>query len=135
MDLPQHFLSQIINFILWHQIQDKFKKLGKYSLWSCISMSSTSSNGILVERLHQRENPRPMIVFCWAWLEREAKAPTSLKTPQMQSIGQCMLALWNLNIIYPHPDMKLFFLRAISAGFQAGELGEIHFGLGTTPVK
>ena len=32
-------------------------------------------------------------VFCWAWLEREAKAPTFLKTPQMQSIGQCMLAL------------------------------------------
>ena len=28
--------------------------------------------------------------------------------------------------------MKLFFLAAVSAGFQAGELGEIHFGLGTT---
>ena len=77
---------------------------------------------------HQRENPRPMGVFCWAWLEREAKAPTSLKTPHMQSIGQSMLALWNFNIIYPHPDMKFFFLRAVSAGFQAGELGEIHLG-------
>jgi len=45
----------------------------------------------------------------------------------MQSIG--------FNIIYPHPDLKLFFLAAVSAGLQAGELGEIHFGLGTTPVK
>ena len=45
----------------------------------------------------------------------------------MQSIG--------FNIIYPHPFMKLFFLAAVSAGFQAGELGEIHFGLGATPVK
>ena len=54
---------------------------------------------------------------------------------QMQSIGQCMLALWNFDIIYPHLDMKLFFLPTISTGFQAGELGEIHFGLGTTPAK
>ena len=30
--------------------------------------------------------------------------------------------------------MKLFFLPTVSAGFQSGELGEIHFGLGTTPV-
>jgi len=45
----------------------------------------------------------------------------------MQSIG--------FNIIYPNPFVKLFFLAAVSAGFQAGELGEIHFGLGTTPVK
>ena len=54
---------------------------------------------------------------------------------QMQSIGQCMLALWNSNIIDPHPDMKLFVLPTVSAGFQAGELGEIHFGLDRTPVK
>ena len=31
--------------------------------------------------------------------------------------------------------MKLFFLPTVSAGFQAGELGEIHFGLGTTLAK
>ena len=42
---------------------------------------------------------------------------------------------WNFNIIYPHSDMKLLFLPAVSAGFRAGELGELHFGLGTTPPK
>ena len=31
--------------------------------------------------------------------------------------------------------MKLFFLPTVSAGFQAGELGEIHFGLGRTPKR
>ena len=37
------------------------------------------------------------------------------------------LALWNFNIIYCTPRyMKLFFLAAVSAGFQAGELREIH---------
>ena len=38
-----------------------------------------------------------------------------------------MLALWNFKIIYPHLDMKLFFLPTVSTGFQAGELGEIYF--------
>ena len=51
--------------------------------------------------------PRPMGVFGTAWLEREAKAQTFFEDSQMQSIGQCMLALWNFNIIYPHSDMKL----------------------------
>lgn len=32
-------------------------------------------------------------------------------------------------------DMKFLFLPAVLAQFQAGELGEIHFGLGTTPAK
>jgi len=112
----------------FHQIQDKFKKLGRVLFCtgtvgtvfcSCISMSSTSSNGILGEdSKHQR---LPGYHF--------------FEDSQMQSIGQCMLALGNFNIIYPDPDMKLFFLPTVSAGFQAGELGEIHFGLGRTPVK
>ena len=51
----------------------------------------------------------------------------SFEDSQMQSIGQCMLALWNFKIIYPHLDMKLFFLPTVSTGFQAGELGEIYF--------
>ena len=99
-------------------------------LWSCISMSSTSSNSILGEIL---TTSALMGVFCWAWLEREAKAPTLLKTPKYKALS--MLALWNFNINYPHRDMKLFFLPTVSAGFQAGELGEIHFRLGRTPVK
>ena len=82
-------------------------------------VASTSSNGILGEdSKHQR---LPGYHF--------------FEDSQMQSIGQCMLALWNFNIMYPDPDMKLFFLPTVSAGFQAGELGEIHFGLGRTPVK
>ena len=109
----------------FHQIQDKFKKLGRALFCtgtvfcSCISMSSTSSNGILGEdSKHQR-------LHGYHFFEDS----------QMQSIGQCMLALWNFNIIYPDPERKLFFLPTVSAGFQAGELGEIHFGLGRTPVK
>ena len=109
----------------FHQIQDKFKKLGRALFCtgtvfcSCISMSSTSSNGILGEdSKHQRFHGYHFF-----------------EDSQMQSIGQCMLALWNFNIIYPDPERKLFFLPTVSAGFQAGEPGEIHFGLGRTPVK
>ena len=67
-------------------------------------------------------------VFCWAWLERDAFFEDS---PDAKH--------WAVHvgtyITYPHPDMKLLFLPAVSAGFRAGELGEIHCGLGRTPAK
>ena len=69
-------------------------------------------------------------IFAGPWLERETKAPIFEET-QTQSIGQCMLALWNFNIICPHPDITLLSANR----FQAGELGDTHFGPGRTPLK
>jgi len=124
-----------------YQFQDKFNTLGKYSfahIRSCGLASACHQLSAMAflgkDSKHQRENPRPMGgILLGKKLEREAKAPTFLKTPKCKALS--MLALWNFNIIDPHPDMKLFFLPTIPAGFQAGELGEIHFGLGTTLVK
>ena len=119
----------------FHQIQDKLKKLGKYSFEQIRSCSLASAR-------HQL----PATTF-WGKTWKHQRLSSSygsillgkrghfFEDSQMQSIGQCMLALWNFNSIYLHPDMKLFFLPTVSAGFQAGELGDIHLGLGRKPVK
>ena len=121
--------------------QDKFKKLWKHSFAQVRSCGLASARHQLPATAFwgERRKTSALILVQWehfagpSW-KYEGLFPLFLKTPQMQSIGQCMLALCIFNIIYPHPDMKLFFLPAVS-GFHAGELGELHFGLGTTPVR
>ena len=82
-----------------HQIQESWKVLFCTSpvLWSCVSMSSTSSDGILGGKTQNiRAYPLPTRVFCWAWLEREAKVPTLLKTPRCKALGS---ACWHFGIL------------------------------------
>ena len=138
-------LSMLVLILLtnyqFHQIQDKFKKLGKYSFAhipscglasACHQLPAMAFLGEFVKT--SAPHPRPSWrYFAGQKAVKRPRLPHFLKTPRCKALS--MLAVWNFKIIDPHPDMKLFFLPTISAGFQAGELGEIHFGLGTTLVK
>ena len=129
---------QITNFT---KFKINFKKLGKYSfaqVWSCGLASACHQRPATAfwgkDSKHQcLSSSYPSILLGLAG--KRGQDAHFFEDSQMQSIGQCMLALWNFNIIHPHPDVKIFFLPTVSAGFQAGELGDIHFGLGRTPVK
>ena len=125
----------------FHQIQHKFKKLGKYAFAPIRSCGlKTSACHLLPAFRHfggkTSAHPRPMGVFCWAkWLEREAKAPTFVRRlPDFQSIEHVGTLEFQYHLSTPSYE-TLLKLPTVSAGFQAGELGEIHFGLGRTPVK
>ena len=89
---------QITNFTKFEKNQETWEVLfcTNTVLWSCISMSSTSSNGILGGKTQNiSAYPGHMGEFCWAWLEREAKDPTFLKTPRCKALGS---ACWHFGI-------------------------------------
>ena len=127
-------ISSLPNY-KFHQIQHKFKKLGKYAFAQIRSCGlKTSACHLLPAFRHFggkthniSAHPRPMGVFCWAkWLEREAKAPTFVRRlPDFQSIEHVGTLEFQYHLSTPSYE-TLLKLPTVSAGFQAGELGEIH---------
>ena len=131
----------------FHQIHDIFKKLAKYSFATNRVLaplalqpphvSDTSQQRHLAGPgwKHERMSSYKGIFLLGAgWKERPQAGNFFWRPPDAKHWAVYVSTLeFQYHLSTPWCD--LFFLPTVSAGFQAGELGDTHFGLGRTPVK